>query len=799
VAVNTEAIFLNAAGTVLFVRDDMESGEWTQEEYSVNMTFPFDSGKVIQRGMRVAFRDPATNTLEMFEIRNVTNIEPDHYQQIIGEHIALSELSDDHIDTQEIDNKTAAQALTTVLTGTLWAVGNDTSSGTSSVDIARGSVWQAVNAIQSNWNVYITPRVTLTSAGAISGRYLDIAPAVGVWRGLRLSIDKNIADSSVIYDDSEVLTALYGYGGTVDKPQTGQEDTQETLTFKDVVWSATAEHPAKPSGQTYLEDPAKTALYGRNGRARFGYYQNADIKDANTLLQKTWEALKQTSDPKISISGTVADLYRLGYTDQPLRLHDTAIVDITPTGEAFQKQIIRLTIDLIDPTASRPEIGDYIPNIIYINRETNVQATTGGRGGGGGGRGSSTTEYNLSETYSGFEKTDNMIAMVVGTRNGDNYIKAGEIGLAINRSGQSGQYESTAYINADHVNISATQTAHTLAGDIEHDASGKLVIKNAGGLYVRRTESGITSEFGVWDNGNVTAGMIATVVNGVASTYIKGDKIMMGNGQDAETVINGKLTADQITATLINSKYANADFVAGQNVSCGSLTAMGAIEGYSVGCSEFDCGAMSFGGGTAFSNCIISASVSGNTLTLTPASGSPVTFSKATTQSGAWASGVFTATARQNGVDVGSLVTSLSTGATTWSGNTATVKIMATVGTSPTLYETGETVTVDASSKVNAVIITSVTAPAGTSESGTVTATASNGNTKAATISASGGGFADGGVYAYANLDGVSAARKWIALPETATWSHQWVGTQAVAVTCNVGGKAYNAYFSVGG
>ena len=142
-----ETIFLNAAGTVQFVRDDMEQGNWTQEEYTVNATFPYVSGKVILRGMRMAFRDPATNTLEMFEVRNVTNIEPDHYQQIIAEHIAVSELSDEHCNTTEITDKTPAQALGTVLTGTLWSVGNSTVSDVNSVNIARGSVWQAVNAI----------------------------------------------------------------------------------------------------------------------------------------------------------------------------------------------------------------------------------------------------------------------------------------------------------------------------------------------------------------------------------------------------------------------------------------------------------------------------------------------------------------------------------------------------------------------------------------------------------------------------------------------------------------------------
>lgn len=442
-----ETIFLNGSGVVLFVRDDMEQGNWTQEEYTVNATFPYRAGKVIERGQRLAFRDPATNNLEMFEIRNVTNIEPDHYQQLIAEHVVVSELSDEHINTKEITNRTASQALATVLTGTLWSVGNSTASGAQSADIARGSVWQAVGTIMQNWNVYITPRVTVNAAGNITGRYLDIAPAQGTWRGVRLSIDKNMTDSSVVYDDSEVLTALYGYGGNVGKPRSGGDDTTEELTFSSVVWTKTADHPAKPAGQTYLEDPEKTALYGRNGRARFGYYQNGNIKDANILLQKTWEALKQTSDPKISITGTVSDLYRLGYADEPLRLHDTVIIEIRQTGETFQKEIVKLDVDLIDPTATRPDIGSYIPNIVYINRDTDRKS--GGGGGGGGNRGLTALEDDVAKFETNFVKTDTMIGMVVGTRNGQNYIKAGEITLAINES--SGETE--ARINADHIFI----------------------------------------------------------------------------------------------------------------------------------------------------------------------------------------------------------------------------------------------------------------------------------------------------------------------------------------------------------
>lgn len=543
-----EFIFLNAAGQTLFSRNDIESGHWVQEQMNVTADFPFDSAKKIERGMRIAFRDPATDNIEVFEIRVVVNQEPDHFQQITAEHIALSELSDEHINTTEITDQTAAQALGTALTGTLWSVGTNTASGTQSADISRGSVWDAVNTIQNNWNVYITPRVVFSSAGSITGRYLDIAPAQGVWRGLRLSVRKNMQDPAVTYNDEEVLTALYGYGGNVDVPQASGDDETEELTFADVVWTATSSHPAKPSGQTYLEWPEKTALYGRNGRPRYGYYQNGNIKDATVLLEKTWEALKKTADPKISISGTVTDLYRLGYTDVPIRLHDLAIVEIEETGEKFQKEVICCDVDLVDPTGTRPEIGDYIPNIIYINRDTADKASGGG--GGGGGRGLTNLEDDLADTITEFIKNNQQIGMVVKRRNGNDYIAAGQIVLAINESGESGSYESAAYINANHVNISATNTAHLLAGSIVYDAQGRLVLKESsgGGIYTEHTSGGTTATVGIWDKGNLTGGIMVQQINGQQGTVLT----LSANVIDIQGVVNS-LSAYDVEIRQLNA------------------------------------------------------------------------------------------------------------------------------------------------------------------------------------------------------------------------------------------------------
>ena len=69
-------------------------------------------------------------------------------------------------------------------------------------------------------------------------------------------------------------------------------------------------------------------------------------------------------------------------------------------------------------------------------------------GGGGGGRGQTANEAEQSETFAEFAKTNDMIGMVVGTRNGGYYVKAGEIVLAIN-----GQTGSTIKLHADVIDI----------------------------------------------------------------------------------------------------------------------------------------------------------------------------------------------------------------------------------------------------------------------------------------------------------------------------------------------------------
>lgn len=562
--------FTNMAGTILFIREDAERASWTQEEMTLDAEFPYLSKKRISIGQRILFKDPSTNTQQIYEVKQARSIEPDHYQTIVAENIAVSELSDEHIDNKELTNVTVKSALQTVLTGTLWKIGNVSVNPKSSADISRGSVWQAVLQIKDNWNVYIEPRVTIDAKGEIT-RVLDVKSTDGAWNGMRLSIDKNMLDPSVTYDDSEVVTALYGYGGTPLATKAGEEEKE--VTFADVVWSKTADHPAKPRGKTYLEDPDATKAYGRNGRARFGFYQNTDILDANVLIEKTWETLKTVSKPSISIDGTVADLRRLGYKDTPMRLHDIALVEVNPVGYKDQIQIIRITTDLLDPSATTVTIGSYIPNIIYIERQTNEQVT--GSRGGGGGSGNKSKQTIRSEYETEILKNNREIKLRAyqnDLNDLDNEVKLQEayIDVQADRITQ----EVTDRRNEDGVLSSKiTQTATEIRSEVNDEIKGvnSKIVEQANRISLVVSGTGTNAKIR-------RAAIVASINNGKSNVLIEADVI------DIKGIVN----AMKALSIQVQNLTVDGDITCQDAVTAGSLQADEAIIDGNVSCDSLE-------------------------------------------------------------------------------------------------------------------------------------------------------------------------------------------------------------------
>jgi hypothetical protein len=153
--------------------------------------------------------------------------------------------------------------------------------------------------------------------------------------------------------------------------------------------------------------------------------------------------------------------------------------------------------------------------------------------------------------------------MVVGHNSGGNFIKAAEIAVAINDAGQG-----VALINADHVNISATNTAHLLAGSIVYDDNGNLVLKEStgGGIYVEHNNQGTLSQFGIWDKGNLTGGVMVQQINGQSGTVLT----LTADVIDVAGIVSemSTMNIDCTELTASSGLYCEADFECDGDISC---------------------------------------------------------------------------------------------------------------------------------------------------------------------------------------------------------------------------------------
>jgi len=244
--------------------------------------------------------------------------------------------------------------------------------------------------------------------------------------------------------------------------------------------------------------------------------------------------LKTASKPTISIDGTVADLYRMGYADQPIKLHDIALVEVLPAGYKAQIQIIKMTVDLLDPSATTLTIGAYIPNIIYIEKENNF-AATGSRGGGGGNK-SKQSERSIYETE--FEKNNRLIRLhAYELKDLDSQVKVNEATIKV----QSDRITAEVFDRRESDRVlssSITQTATAINAEVvraknaENTLSGRITV-NADKVSLVVEEK---------DGQNVVrAASIVAGINAQTGSYvtIQANKINL----------SGYVTASQLNAT----------------------------------------------------------------------------------------------------------------------------------------------------------------------------------------------------------------------------------------------------------
>ena len=192
----------------------------------------------------------------------------------------------------------------------------------------------------------------------------------------------------------------------------------------------------------------------------------------------------------------------------------------------------------------------------------------------------------------------------------------------------------------------------------------------------------------VGKDGQVTAASICLAINNGGSTAtINAGKIYLLGQTIANTI-----DADYIKAKIANIPILSAQAIAlsgGLSSSSGDIRTGGTVGGASL-----------YLGSQNMDEAIISATVSGNTLTLKNVKGDTVTFNKAVTPTGAWSGGTVTVSASGNSWY--STLKTLAAGDITWSGNSGTFNVMAYNNGAEVPISTGRQMTVDASARFNA-------------------------------------------------------------------------------------------------
>lgn len=501
----------------------------------------------------------------IFRVRSPQNTYGERSTTAELEH-AIVEVGDYLVTTDIDDMMPAATAMQTVFghyRGSLWQLGSVSAMGTGEIAVQakHTRVLETMIALVEQcedcmfsfdftttpWTVSIIKQDSTVSA---EGR-----------------LSRNINTCRIIYDDTELCTRAYYEIST--KDASGHPTSFWKALDADTIanYGIVEREVSIESKYTEAEADAVAEEYIR-------HHKNPRIS-----IQISAEELSNTT-------GEPFDLFRIG------KLFRLALPDY---NTQIEQPITELSWDNVYGDPAKVDVSLAYEEDTAIKFLHDVDSK--GRSGGGGG-GKKKTEDTFKEYRTRIEQDDYHIALIAEHVNEAEDIleQAGlqldSHGVLIYADDNVNMLGSKMGVMSDHIfqivgvnsgdwsdwdgvslkSITGStlwQTKDNITGlvgefDVVTDAqTGKktVVIKSGGGLSIRRNGT----EFGVYDNGTLTAGVVVDKINGQAGyTQILGSKIKIGNS-DAETVINGKASIADLTATnahITNLQTGQASFTA---------------------------------------------------------------------------------------------------------------------------------------------------------------------------------------------------------------------------------------------
>lgn len=244
----------------------------------------------------------------------------------------------------------AAAALSIVLEGSRWQVGNVTTTRTGTANWYYVSRLEAFWELLENWNVEFKPRMTY-SEGKITGRYIDITNQLsddyGKWYEYGDSLISIVAEQNT----TSLYTAFIGRG----RGEEVGDGFGRRIGFDDLEWSVDNGDPVdKPAGQDYIEIPWATEEHGySDGTPRTTVVIFEDTEEPEELIQQTYEHALSECRPKLQMKADVLEtkLSELGETCAIIR---------DQIGVRYKTRVFKLTRNFLNKNQKTVEFGDEI-------------------------------------------------------------------------------------------------------------------------------------------------------------------------------------------------------------------------------------------------------------------------------------------------------------------------------------------------------------------------------------------------------------------------------------------------------
>lgn len=333
-------------------------------------------------------------------------------------------------------------------------------------------------------------------------------------------------------------------------------------------------------------------------------------------------------------------------TEEHVALVAEGIIGTDENGEPNWKRLSQIVVDGegLHQTVEEIKEGDVIRDArIDVNEKRILQEVTDRTNADGELQGRITVQADR-------------ITQEVTQRKGDTEALSGRITVQANRITQEVNDRTSADNTlSGRITVEANRITQevTRATNAEGTLGGRITVE-AGRI------NQIVSAVG--KDGEVTAASITLAINeGKSGAWIDADNVWIGNDKST-TVIAGKLNVRDLAAEIAKiTTLSTLAISADGNIQCsGGIVSKSLAINQQYGITASGTGTFSgikLGSGSSFTDCVVDAAVANNILTLTKASGDTVTFSRATSLSGAWSGATFAVTASPQGNTASTTIT----------------------------------------------------------------------------------------------------------------------------------------------